>query len=217
MSTRRRTFQLLSVVATGALGVAGCGGSDNGSDARPDDDTPAADVPLDDSDVDVGDGEVGDGDTDDGEVDDTDNAETAVDVEGDADASESPTVSGGGDATLTLANGETFQFEVRCVLEPQIAAGSEILFTVGSIGGDSSLDITQFGDEGPVTGISSVTVYDGSSFEDLWGASSFYEAFGGTLELSLDGSTVSGSGTFFAGNDPAVAPDGVEGDVVANC
>ena len=44
-------------------------------------------------------------------------------------------------------NGETIEFSsVLCTLEPQMAAGSEILFTAVSYG-DPGLDITQFGDD----------------------------------------------------------------------
>ena len=126
-----------------------------------------------------------------------------------------PPVAPAGDvnATLSLDNGETFEFFVLCTLEPQIAAGSEILFTATSFG-DLSLDITQFGDEGPVVNIASVSVYD-ASYETLWEANSFFENFGGPTELSLDGSTITGSGTFFPGGDIALEP--VEGIVVANC
>ena len=127
-----------------------------------------------------------------------------------------PETAGDGTATLSLANGETYDFAVLCALEPQIAAGSEILFTATSYD-DPSLDITQFGDEGPVTSVGSVTVVDAESFEALWGASTSYEPFGGSLELTLDGSTIRGSGDFYPGDDPVEGGEPVEGDVVAEC
>ena len=130
----------------------------------------------------------------------------------DADAPAPPP--GGGSAVLTLDNGETYEFSVLCTLEPQMAAGSEILFTAVSYD-DPGLDITQFGDEGTITGTGSVSVYD-SDFETLWEASTFFEAFGGGLELTLDGSTIRGSGTFYPDADPA-AGEGVPGEIVANC
>jgi hypothetical protein len=121
--------------------------------------------------------------------------------------------SSGDDAVLTLANGETFEFGILCTLEPQMAAGSEILFTAVSYD-TPGLDITQFGDDGTVTGIATISVYDGD-FETLWEAGSFYDAFGGSIELSLDGSTIRGSGSFFPGGDIAVTP--VDGEIVAEC
>ncbi len=97
-----------------------------------------------------------------------------------ADESVAPPAAGGGGATLTLANGETFEFAtVLCSLEPQTAAGSEILFTATSYD-DPGLDITQFGDEGTITGVASISVYDGN-FETLWEANSM---FGSPVELT---------------------------------
>jgi hypothetical protein len=143
----------------------------------------------------------------------TTNADEPDDADG-SDNGEPPALpSGDGTAVLTLANGETFEFSVRCSLESQIAAGSEILFTATSYD-NPGLDITQFGDEGTVTDIASVDVYDGD-YETLWGAATLYEAFGGSLELTLDGTTIRGVGTFYSGGDPA--GEAVEGEVIANC
>jgi hypothetical protein len=119
----------------------------------------------------------------------------------------------GGTAILELANGESYEFSILCALEPQEAAGSVILFTAVSYD-DIGLDITQFGDEGTVTNNASITVFD-SSFETLWDAATLYEPFGGSIELSLDGSTITGSGSFYPGGDVANEP--VDGVVVANC
>jgi hypothetical protein len=143
----------------------------------------------------------------------TTNADESDDAD-ESDNSEPPALpSGDGTAVLTLANGETFEFSVLCSLESQIAAGSEILFTATSYD-NPGLDITQFGDEGTVTEIASVDVYDGD-FETLWGAATLYEAFGGSLELTLEGTTIRGVGTFYSGGDPA--GEAVEGEVIANC
>ncbi len=112
---------------------------------------------------------------------------------------------------MTLANGETFEFPtVLCALEPQTAAGSEILFTATSYD-DPGLDITQFGDEGTITGVASISVYDGD-FETLWEANSM---FGSPVELTLDGSTIRATGSFLPG--PDLMGESVEGEVVANC
>jgi hypothetical protein len=127
------------------------------------------------------------------------------------EAPDAPVAGTGGGATLTLANGEVFEFAtVLCTLEPQMAAGSEILFTATSYD-DPALDITQFGDEGTITGIASISVYDGN-FETLWEANSM---LGSSVELTLDGSTIRGTGSFFEGED--FGGDTVEGEVVANC
>ncbi len=91
-----------------------------------------------------------------------------------------------------------------------MAAGSEILFTATSYD-DPGLDITQFGDEGTITGVASISVYDGD-FETLWEASSM---FGQPVELTLDGSTIRGTGSFLPG--PDLIGDAVDGEVVANC
>ncbi len=124
---------------------------------------------------------------------------------------EAPPASEGGGATLTLANGETIEFaSVLSALEPQMAAGSEILFTVTSYD-DPGLDITQFGDEGTITGVASISVYDGD-YETLWEANSM---FGSEVELSLDGSTIRGTGSFLEGGD--ISNEAVDGEVVANC
>ncbi len=134
-----------------------------------------------------------------------------------ADEPAAPSGGGSGTATLTLDNGETFEFGVLCTLEPQEAAGSEIVFTATSYD-DPGLDITQFGAEGSgtVTDVATVSVYDGS-YNTLWEASNLYEPFGGGVELSLDGSTINGTGTFFAAGDPVANPDGVAGTVEARC
>jgi hypothetical protein len=143
---------------------------------------------------------------------DADEADDAAEAEADESADEAiaPSASGGS-ATLTLANGETFEFpNLLCTLEPQMAAGSEILFTATSYD-DPGLDITQFGDEGTVTGLATISVYDGD-YESLWEANSM---FGSEVQLTLEGSTIRGTGSFLPGPDLVGEP--VDGDVVANC
>ena len=139
--------------------------------------------------------------------------EAASDDSGDGEAGDdgAATAGSGGDATLTLANGETIEFAgVLCALEPQESAGSEILFTAVSYG-DPGLDITQFGDEGTITDVASISVYD-AEYETLWEADSM---FGSAVELTLDGSTIRGSGSFLESGD--MMNDPVEGEIVANC
>ncbi|HEX7707919.1 MAG TPA: hypothetical protein VF701_15780, partial [Thermoanaerobaculia bacterium] len=72
-------------------------------------------------------------------------------------------------------------------------------------------DITQFGDEGTITGIASISVYD-ANYETLWEANSM---LGSSVELTLDGSTIRGTGSFVEGED--FGGETVEGEVVANC
>lgn len=125
---------------------------------------------------------------------------------------ESPAVpTGNGTATVTLENGSTYEFSILCTLESQVAAGQTISFTVTSYDDPVNLDVTQFGDES-FDGAASISLYDSTSYETLWEANSM---FGNDVELTLDGSTVSGSGTFVAGDDGM--GDQVAGDLVANC
>ena len=175
----------LSVLFVAALALASCGSDDDSSSA----------------------------DTDGAEPASTEAQAPSEDTAPADDESATPPAGGSGIATLTLENGESFEFSVRCALEPQTAAGSEILFTATSID-DPGLDITQFGDEGPITDLGTISVFNGS-FDTLWEASSIFEAFGGNFELSLDGSTIRGAGSFYAGADPAATP--LEGEVTANC
>ena len=62
-----------------------------------------------------------------------------------------------------------------------------------------------------LTGVASISVYNGD-YDTLWDASSVY---GSAVELTLDGSTIRGTGSFLPGPDLMGEP--VEGEVVANC
>jgi len=197
------TLVLLAVVATACGSDDDSGGSDAVSEVAPEESSTA-----------VADAAAEPAEDADGQSNGDATAESGGDT-GTGDSGDAPAPGGGGrTATLTLDNGEIYEFSVLCSLEPQMAAGSEILFTAVSYD-DPGLDITQFGDEGTVTGIANVSVYDGD-YETLWEANTFFEAFGGGLELTLDGSTIRGSGTFFPDADPA-AGEGVPGEIVANC
>ena len=114
-------------------------------------------------------------------------------------------------ATVTLDNGEVFEFSALCWLETQESAGSEILFTVVSYDDPVNLDVTQFGADS-FGGAASISLYDSTSYDTLWEASSLY---GTAIELNLDGSTVTGSGDFHPAGDIAATP--VAGQLVANC
>jgi hypothetical protein len=191
-STRLLILVPLLVTAAAACGSDDASSDDAGNDAVVVDDTaaPAA--------------------TDDATTDDATTDDDTTDDDATTDET-APPPSGGGGGTLTLANGETFEFAtVLCSLEPQTAAGSEILFTATSYD-DPGLDITQFGNDGTITGVASISVYNGD-FETLWEANTM---FGSAVELTLDGSTIRGTGSFLPG--PELMGDAVDGEVVANC
>jgi hypothetical protein len=158
----------------------------------------------------------GSGETDDPvnlpEDDEAENPPDEEETEQPAEESASEPAGGGSTASVTLANGEKFEFGILCALESQEAAGQEILFTVVSYDDPANLDITQFGAssdfEGAVVGI-----YDSTTYDTLWEAND--ALFDGAVDLQLDGSTITGTATFFADGDPFGEP--VEGEVVANC
>lgn len=199
---RARTRVLLALPLL--LAATACGGSD-------DDASDAGDATDNTSAVDVTDAaDVTDADA--ADPADTSPAAAAPSASTPVEVPDVPSVAGGGTAVLTLENGETFEFEgVMCTLEPQMAAGSEILFTATSYG-DPGLDITQFGDEGVVKGIASIDVWN-ADYESVWTAFSFD---GSGIELTLDGNTIRGTAPFYADVDEAMG-DPVNGEVVANC
>ena len=119
--------------------------------------------------------------------------------------------SGAQTATVTLDNGDVFEFGALCWLETQESAGSEILFTVVSYDDPVNLDVTQFGADS-FGGAANISLYDSTSYDTLWEANSLY---GTEIELILDGSTVTGSGDFYPQGDIAATP--VPGQLVANC
>ncbi len=148
------------------------------------------------------------------------------DASSDDNAAESdeaaPTVDEGV-AVVALDNGERFEFsDVRCALEPEFIGDGETeqLFSALDFDFEDEFDlaVTQFGDAPEdLTNAAFVTVTDSASFDDLWDAEStprFTEA-GGSLELTLSGSSITGSGMFFPGGDLTAEP--VAGTVTINC
>jgi hypothetical protein len=190
------------VVMCVLLLAAACGGSDDEPEVVATDDAASSQA-------------EGQGDaSDDQEASDEAEAapeEDAASSEAAAPAAAPAAPSGGARATLTLANGEVFEFGLLCTLEPQVAAGSEILFTAVSYDDPYNLDITQFG-ENDFDGLATVSVYDSSTYDTVWEASS---GFGGDLTLGLDGSTITGSGSFLAGGE--LGGESVQGEIVAAC
>ncbi|MEA2000375.1 MAG: hypothetical protein U9N84_00590 [Actinomycetota bacterium] len=129
------------------------------------------------------------------------------------DAAAEDNSGGGAAATVTMDNGEVFTFSILCSLEPQEAAGSEILFTVVSYDDPVNLDVTQFGADS-FGGAASISLYDSSSYDTVWEANTIY---GNEVELTLDGSTVRGSGVFLSEGDFDAGIEGVPGVLVAEC
>ena len=135
-------------------------------------------------------------------------AADAADAQTDAPAVQA---SGAQTATVTLDNGDVFEFSALCWLETQESAGSEILFTVVSYDDPVNLDVSQFGADS-FGGAANISLYDSTSYDTIWEASSLY---GTEIELILAGSTVTGSGDFYPAGDIAATPVG--GVLVADC
>lgn len=207
-STRRRSL-LTGPLTVIAVALTACGGDDDDTTSTtagsPSGTVPAAEEPADDAPTVAAPAEP--------PALTAPTAPTAPDQTAEPAEPAAPDGTGSGTATLTLANGDRYEFSVLCTLEPQMAAGSEILFTATSYD-EIGFDITQFGNEGTVTDLATVEVWD-AEFETLWEANSMYAPMGGSLELALDGTTIRGVGDFFPEGDIVQQP--VAGEVVANC
>lgn len=124
---------------------------------------------------------------------------------------------------MTLDNGESYVFSVLCGLEPQEAAGSEILFTAVSNEEPYGFDVTQFGQLGAesggvLDGSGSITIWDSSTYDDVWASDSVLAQLGGSeFSLELNGTTITGSGMFVEGGDIEKLASAVHGDLVAEC
>ena len=193
--------RILGVLCSACLLMA-CGGDDDDTGTPPESTAPVG------SGDQADDGTAGGSDPADDEGVATDATE-ADDATGDQAGSAG--AGGSGSATVSLDNGEQFEFSVLCALEPQEAAGSEISFTLASYDEPVSLDVTQFGDDSFV-GAASISLYDAATYDTVWEASSIY---GTPVELTLDGRTVRGVGLFHPDGD--IDAVGVEGELVANC
>jgi len=116
-----------------------------------------------------------------------------------------------GSATVTLENGEVFEFAILCVLNAAEVGDTEFEFYLVSYDDPFNLDVSQF-TEDSFNGAANISIYDSTSFNTTWEANTF---FGGEVELALNGTTVTGTGVFLEGED-AQGP-GVRGELVANC
>lgn len=128
-----------------------------------------------------------------------------------AEPSEAEAPSGERLATLTLDNGEVFDFSILCGLEPQESAGQEILFTLVSYDKPYGLDVTQFGDNS-FSGLATISLYDAETYDTVWEANTI---LGSDITLTLNGNTVTGSGTFFEEGD--LGGTQVHGELEADC
>jgi len=136
-----------------------------------------------------------------------------------------PAAGGEGTATVTLENGEEYTFSILCSLESQEAAGQEILFTAVSYDDPYGFDVTQFGKgsddtAGLLDGLGTISIYDSTTFDDVWGAGSVTAQLSNTeFVLEVNGSTITGTATFFTGEQVANLDldNGVPGELVANC
>jgi len=190
VSSVRRVMLVVVVVS---MGLAACGSDDEPAVVATQESTPAVEdaaAPAEDVPASVA-------------------VEQPVESEGSGD--EPAPAPGGGTATVTLDNGESYAFAILCNLQPQESAGSTIVFTVVSYDDPVNLDVTQFGEDS-FNGAANISLYDSSTYDTLWAASSL---FGSGVELTLNGSTLTGTGTFLEGNDGTGAQ--VNGELVANC
>jgi hypothetical protein len=190
-------IRLFAKVSVLILVVAACGGASSepatntadqpsAVDSQPDDTQPASTQPAD--------------------------TQTAEDP---ADQQESPAPAGGntggGTATVTLENGEVFEFAILCSLNPAEVGDTEFEFSLVSYDDPFNLDVSQFTKDA-FNGAANISIYDSTTFATTWEANTF---FGGEVELVLNGTTVTGNGVFLKGDD-AEGP-GVRGDLLANC
>jgi|GEM_PF-6532739 len=174
------------LVLVAVVGLAACGGGDD-ADEQPQAADPAeADDRTDDEADDQGDDQAG-ADADAGGTDGEPQLEDVLE----------------GTATIAFEGGEVLSTEVLCTLEPQTAAGQEILYTATSLS-NPYFDVTVFGEDAAVPGpsVSWNETEDFETYQESWSAmgGSF-----GDLEVTLDGTTISGQGTFRRDEDAAGA------------
>ena len=119
-------------------------------------------------------------------------------------------------ATITFDNGEILSTNVLCHLKSQVAAGQEILYTATSLS-NPYFDLTVFGENSDFTG-ATVTWNETEDFEVYqvnWSSGRPGQA---SFAPTLDGSTITGSGTFIRGSDETGQEGETrQGNVVVNC
>lgn len=108
--------------------------------------------------------------------------------------------SGGGVATITFASGEELSTDVLCYLEEQESAGQQILYTATSLS-NPYFDLTVFGPQSDFAGtvVTWNETEDFETFTEQWTSESL--TGGSEFETTLDGTTITGSGTLTRGED----------------
>lgn len=115
-----------------------------------------------------------------------------------------------GIATLTFANGQELSTEVLCYLEPQKIAAQEILYSASSAM-NPYFSISEFGGDSLIAGASASWM----EAEDVLAPTLSWQAMGamGDFEATLEGNTITGSGTFIEDE----TGESQHGDVLVEC
>ena len=110
-------------------------------------------------------------------------------------------------ATLTFENGETLSTSVICVLEPQTAAGQEILFTATSVR-SPYFDVTLFAAGAILNGakVSWTDTKDFKTYQADWKSVPGTPVSKASFDVALNGSTITGSGVLIRGDDASNNP-----------
>ncbi|MBE9540518.1 MAG: hypothetical protein IMF06_15655 [Proteobacteria bacterium] len=105
-------------------------------------------------------------------------------------------------ATLSFENGETLSTSVICVLEPQTAAGQEILYTATSVR-SPYFDVTVFAAGGIVSGakVSWADTKDFKVYQERWSSVPGTAVSKASFDVALNGRTITGSGMLIRGDD----------------
>jgi hypothetical protein len=194
----KRTVRALTVLFVIALIAASCGG-DASSEADESSDAPAA-MLTDKTEPGADDLVAATEEAPGGEDPSTTTAQPAAPSSGFGD----------GTAVISLENGEVFEFGVLCVLEPQ----PNFEYTIVSYDDPANLDISKWSEDAQFSG-ASVSIYDSTTYDTLWEANTTFDAQGGAVDLTVSGSTVTGTGLFWPEGDPFM--EGVQGDIAVTC
>lgn len=140
-------------------------------------------------------------------VDAPESADESADGDGDDGAAESPAPGGSGTATVVLDNGETYTSSVTCILESTESGVDGVMqtFLVVPTRGDVAISAEGLGD------FEKVSIIDDESKETIYEANT---DFGG-LDLSNDGSSLTGTGGFSVADDPTADP--IPGEIDIQC
>ncbi len=111
-----------------------------------------------------------------------------------------PDAASGGDvgtATLVLDNGDRFDFEIKCALQPtDVGDGNIVLFGAVSLDSPYQMTATKYTEDSAASGRASITVWENDMTDKVWQAANVVEEL---LSLELDGSIIHGQGIFALG------------------